>query len=171
MPRQRAIGCCCLRLVEAAGSSQGSAAMKPGTIFISHRAEYGAVVRELKNAIESTSRGKLNVVISEDLKGSERWRKAIQEHLEDAERLFLIYGAPYEDWSWCFYEAGYFACLDPGEAQPRPGSEGRQSRPIYCIKRPNVPAPGPLSDLQMVTDKERLIADLIDIYHENKIEY
>jgi hypothetical protein len=145
--------------------------MKPGTIFISHRAEYGPVVRELKNAIESTSRGKLNVVISEDLKGSERWRRAIQEHLEDAERLFLIYGAPYEDWSWCFYEAGYFAALDPGKEQPRPSSEDKQSRPIYCIKRPNVPAPGPLNDLQMVTDKERLIADLIDIYDGNKVEY
>jgi hypothetical protein len=145
--------------------------MKPGTIFISHRAEYGSVVGELKNAIESTSRGKIHVAISEDLKGSERWRKAIEEHLEDAERLFLIYGAPYEDWSWCFYEAGYFAALDPGEKQPRSSSEGKPSRPIYCIKRPNVPAPGPLSDLQMVTDKERLIADLIDIYGENKVEY
>jgi hypothetical protein len=34
--------------------------MKPGTIFISHRAEYGSVVAELKNAIESTSRGKIH---------------------------------------------------------------------------------------------------------------
>jgi hypothetical protein len=85
--------------------------MKPGTIFISHRAEYGSVVGELKNAIESTSRGKIHVAISEDLKGSERWRKAIEEHLEDAERLFLIYGAPYEDWSWCFYDRQPATCL------------------------------------------------------------
>ena len=85
--------------------------MKPGTIFISHRAEYGSVVGELKNAIESTSRGKIHVAISEDLKGSERWRKAIEEHPEDAERLFLIYGAPYEDWSWCFYDRQPATCL------------------------------------------------------------
>jgi hypothetical protein len=30
--------------------------MKPGTIFISHRAEYGSLVRELKKAIETKHR-------------------------------------------------------------------------------------------------------------------
>jgi len=41
--------------------------MTPGTIFISHRAEYGRLVRELKKAIEQTSRGKIEVFISEDI--------------------------------------------------------------------------------------------------------
>src|SRR5262249_47683913 len=61
-----------------------------------------------------------------------------------------------------FYEAGYFA--GRGAAQSK-------ARPIYCIARPNVDAPGPLSDLQMVTDNERLIADLIDIYKSNRVAY
>ena len=59
--------------------------MKPGTIFISHRAEYGNLVRELKKAIETTSRGKIEAIISEDLPGAEKWRSAIKTHLEDAE--------------------------------------------------------------------------------------
>src|SRR5262249_27963276 len=42
---------------------------------------------------------------------------------------------------------------------------------IYCIARPNVPAPGPLSELQMVTDKEQLITDLMEIYDRNNVEY
>ena len=33
--------------------------MTPGTIFVSHRAEYGSLVKELKKAIETTSRGKI----------------------------------------------------------------------------------------------------------------
>ena len=75
--------------------------MIPGTIFISHRAEYGNLVRDLKRAIETTSRGNIKVFISEDLPGAEKWRTAIKSELERAESLFLIYGAAYEDWSWC----------------------------------------------------------------------
>src|SRR5262249_15335540 len=69
---------------------------------------------------------------------------------------------PYEDWSWCFYEAGYFAGSHP---------EAQQQRSIYCIACPKVDPPGPLSDLQMVTDKERLIAGLIDIYDRTNVAY
>ena len=135
--------------------------MTPGTIFISHRAEYGSLVKELKKAIETTSRGQIRIFISEELRGAEDWREAIKKQLADAQSLFLVYGAPHEDWTWCFYEAGYFAGIDVG----------KQPRRIYCISRPNVPAPGPLSELQMVTDIEGLLKDLMDIYDENKVGY
>ena len=134
----------------------------PETIFISHRAEYASVVRELKEAIETTSSRQIDVVISENLSGAEDWRAAIKSHLQRAKYLFLVYGAPYEDWSWCFYEAGYFAATHP---------RAQQQRSIYCIARPKVDPPGPLSDLQMVTDKKRLIAGLIDIYERNNVQY
>jgi hypothetical protein len=114
----------------------------------------------LKKAIKTTSRGNIDVVISEDLSGAEDWRATIKSRLQGAKYLFLIYGAPYEDWSWCFYEAGYFTGTHPGA-----------QRSIYCIARPKVDPPGPLSDLQMVTDKERLIADLIEIYDDNNVAY
>jgi hypothetical protein len=41
--------------------------MTPGTVFISHRAEYGKLVRELEKAIEKNSRGKIDVFISEEV--------------------------------------------------------------------------------------------------------
>src|SRR5215467_13614457 len=82
--------------------------MSPASIFISHRAEYGRVARDLKEAIQKTSEGRIEVFLSEDIPRGERWRPSIEEHLRDAQSLFLIYGAAYEDWSWCFYEAGYF---------------------------------------------------------------
>jgi hypothetical protein len=136
--------------------------MTPGTIFISHRAEYASLVRELKKAIETTSRGQISVFISEQLRGADEWREDIKTQLTNAESLFLVYGAPYEDWSWCFYEAGYFAGIDAGQKQPRR---------IYCVSRPSIPPPGPLSELQMVTDIDGLLNDLICIYDQNKVSY
>ena len=73
-------------------------------IFISHRSEYARVARELKKIIEDTSQGRLDVFISEDIPRSQNWRQAIEKHLREAQSLFLIYGAPYEDWSWCFVD-------------------------------------------------------------------
>jgi hypothetical protein len=137
--------------------------MQPGTIFISHRAEYGHLVGELKKAIETTSNKKITVFISEELQGAENWRAKIKSELEKAESLFLVYGAPNEDWTWCFYEAGYFAHIDA--YRERPGES------IYCIARPKVPPPGPLNDLQMVTNSEKLIDGLIAVYDRNKVKY
>ena len=94
--------------------------------------------------------------------GAEQWRSAIKAQLEEAESLVLVYGAAYEDWSWCLYEAGFFAGSDAAQ---------KQSRQIYCMSRPNVPPPGPLNDLQVVTDTEALINSLIDIYDRNGVLY
>jgi len=134
--------------------------MIPGTIFISHRSEYAAQARGLKKLIESTSRGKISVFISEDIPRGNDWRAAIEAHLRDAERLFLIYGAPYEDWSWCFYEAGYFAGRDAG-------TETR--RRIYCMARPDVPVPSPLNHLQIVQEGEQLLEELLNIYAQKGV--
>ena len=135
--------------------------MAPAPLFISHRSEYGRLARTLKQAIETASHGQIDVFISEDIPRGNEWRPSIEKHLRDGQSLFLIYGAPYEDWSWCFYEAGYFAAVNP------PPSDRR----IYCLIRPDVTAPSPLSHLQMVTNKEQLIRELNDIFQRNSIEF
>ncbi len=135
--------------------------MAPAPIFISHRSEYGRVARSLKQAIETSSHGQIDVFISEDIPRGNEWRPSIEKHLRDGQSLFLIYGAPYEDWSWCFYEAGYFAAVNP------PPSD----RQIYCLIRPDVTSPSPLSHLQVVTNKEQLIKELIEIFQRNAIEF
>jgi hypothetical protein len=146
--------------------------MSPVRIFISHRAEYAGVAQDLKEAIElapqrgeleapaQTSQKRVEVFLSEDIPHGNQWLLAIKEHLREAKGLILIYGAPYEDWSWCFYEAGYFAAVDPGASNRR----------IYCIVRPTVPIPGPLSDLQAVKGRDDLIRALTDIYELNGVE-
>jgi hypothetical protein len=130
-------------------------------IFISHRTAYGAVARALKRVIETASHGKIDVFISEEIPLGNEWRHSIEKHLREGQSLFLIYGAPYEDWSWCFYEAGYFTAVNP------PPSD----RKIYCLIRPDVTKPNPLSHLQMVTGNEQLIKELIDLFRRNAITF
>src|SRR5262249_30066227 len=136
--------------------------MKPGTIFISHRSEYAELVKALKAVIQETAQGQLNVFISEDIPKADDWRDELEKNLREAENLFLIYGAPYEDWSWCFYETGYFAAQPP--------REGRERR-IFCVKRKEIAVPSPLNHLQAVADEKELIKVLIDIYRQNKIDF
>src|SRR5215468_8270127 len=135
--------------------------MNAVSMFISHRAEYGRVARELKETIQNTSQGQIEVFISEDIPRGEQWRRSIEQHLRSAETLILIYGAPYEDWAWCFYEAGYFAAVDPKAS----------ARRIYCVMRPECAVPGPLSELQMVANTEDLIEGLTGIYQANSIKF
>src|ERR1700730_18989022 len=134
--------------------------MNPVRIFISHRAESGPVGRDLKLAIQAGSRNRIQVFLAEDIPRGDDWREAIERHLRQAENLILLYGAAYEDWSWCFYEAGYFAAVNPAATERR----------IYCVTRPNIPAPGPLEHLQMVTSKDQLLEELIGIYRRIGIE-
>ena len=136
--------------------------MKPGTIFISHRSEYAELVKALKAVIQETAQGQINVFISEDIPKADDWRDELEKNLREAENLFLIYGAPYEDWSWCFYETGYFAA--------QPACEGRERR-IFCVKRKEIPVPSPLNHLQAVADEKELIRVLIDIYRQSKIDF
>ena len=130
-------------------------------VFISHRTAYGAVARALKQVIETTSGGKIDVFISEEIPLGNEWRHSIEKHLREGQSLFLIYGAPYEDWSWCFYEAGYFTAVNP------PPSD----RKIYCLIRPDIAKPNPLSHLQMVTGNGQLIRELMDLFQRNAIKF
>jgi TIR domain-containing protein len=136
--------------------------MKPGTIFISHRSEYAELVKALKAVIQETAQGQINVFISEDIPKADDWRDELEKNLREAENLFLIYGAPYEDWSWCFYETGYFAAQPP--------CEGRERR-IFCVKRKEVAVPSPLNHLQAVADEKELVRVIIDIYRQNKVDF
>src|SRR5262249_30701038 len=105
--------------------------------------------------------GQLDVFISEDIPRGNDWREAIEAHLNAAQSLFLIYGAPYEDWSWYFYETGYFAAA-------KGNVTGRQ---IYCLKRHDMAAPGPLDHLQMVTGTHDLTKELMELYERNNIDF
>src|SRR5215813_1861333 len=135
--------------------------MTTAPVFISHRSEYARIARALKKTIEVTSQGQLDVFISEDIPRGNDWREAIEAHLNAAQSLFLIYGAPYEDWSWCFYETGYFAAA-------KGNVTGRQ---IYCLTRPDMAAPGPLAHLQMVTGTHDLTKELMELYERNNIDF
>ena len=136
--------------------------MVPGAIFISHRSEYAELVKALKAVIQETAQGQISVFISEDIPKGDDWRAELEKSLQEAENLFLIYGAPYEDWSWCFYETGYFGAQPP--------CEGHERR-IFCVKRKDIPVPSPLSHLQAIADETELVKALIEIYRQNKVDF
>jgi hypothetical protein len=115
----------------------------------------------LKQVIETSSGGKIKVFISEEIPPGNDWRPSIEKHLREGQSLFLIYGAPYEDWSWCFYEAGYFAAVNPSSSD----------RNIYCLIRPDITKPSPLNHLEMLTSNEQLIKGLMHIFERNDIGF
>jgi hypothetical protein len=137
--------------------------MTAGQVFISHRAEYQKQARALKKIIDNNAQGRTtNVFISEEIAHGSAWRQAIEGCLKNTEVLFLIYGAPYEDWSWCFYEAGFYA----GQKEC-----SQITKFLYCIKRSEVPPPSPLSHLQMVENVDQLYTCIENLYNTNRIEY
>src|SRR5262249_31988186 len=125
------------------------------------RSEYGRMARALENVIETASQQQIQAFVSEEIQHGKDWRQSIEEHLRAAQSLFLIYGAPYEDWSWGFYETGYFASLNPKE------SDGK----IYGLIRPNISPPGPLAHLQMVTGKDQLVDAITELYQRNNVAF
>ena len=115
-------------------------------VFISHRHEYATQVAALKSAIEECSNGAVRVFISEDIPRGEEWRDELEKTLREASSLLLVYGTPEEDWSWCFYEAGYFAarCCDPAAAEAGhlrivPPSMPILGRSTICADEPRSP--------------------------------
>lgn len=134
--------------------------MTPGTIFLSHRAEYRELAKAVKEFIQRNSTGRIRVFISEDIPKGEAWRSDIESKLQDAESLFLIYGSPHEDWSWCFYETGYFAALC--SAEPK--------RKIYCLAREDIAPPAPLEHLQLIMSEDEFVDTVLAIYEKNKVD-
>jgi hypothetical protein len=94
-------------------------------IFISHRHEDADVGSFIKEGLVSLSDGKLTIFVAEDISGGAVWRQQIEDALERARYLFLIYRDPSEDWSWCFYEVGYFQALIAKDPSRRSIASGR----------------------------------------------
>ncbi|MBV8839759.1 MAG: toll/interleukin-1 receptor domain-containing protein [Alphaproteobacteria bacterium] len=129
--------------------------MPGASIFVSHRAEYGSKARALKKAIIAASGGAIDVFISEEIPSGTDWRELLEKRLDACSDLIFLYGAPYEDWTWCLYEAGYFTGR-------RPGSEADGH--LHCIVRPDIPPPGPLNHRQLITTPDVLCTTLEAIF-------
>ena len=134
--------------------------MSKATVFLSHRAEYKELAQKVKDFIQNSSGGNIKVFISEDIAKGDNWRADIEAQLRDAKYLFLIYGAPHEDWAWCFYETGYFAALRATDP----------ARKIYCLAREEIAPPGPLDNLQTVRNEKDFINLVLKIYASHEVE-
>jgi len=111
-------------------------------IFISHKSENGAAARGIKNELELNGGSRIEVFISEDIRGGDNWFDWIKTHLVGSNMLLLLFTEPSATWDWCLYEAGLFTRLNVDD-------ESVQRR-VVCLRNPQTDSPGPLEHLQAV---------------------
>jgi hypothetical protein len=111
-------------------------------IFISHKSENGAAARGIKNELELNGGNRVEVFISEDIRGGDNWFDWIKTHLVSSNLLLLLFTEPSASWDWCLYEAGLFTRLHVDDGSVR--------RRVVCLRSPQADSPGPLEHLQAV---------------------
>lgn len=111
-------------------------------IFISHKSENGAAARGIKNELELNGGNRIEVFISEDIRGGDNWFDWIKTHLVGSNMLLLLFTEPTATWDWCLYEAGLFTRLNVDDEAVR--------RRVVCLRSPQTDSPGPLEHLQAV---------------------
>jgi hypothetical protein len=111
-------------------------------IFISHKSENGAAARGIKNELELNGGNRVEVFISEDIRGGDNWFDWIKTHLVGSNMLLLLFTEPSASWDWCLYEAGLFTRLNVDDASVQ--------RRVVCLRNPDTDSPGPLEHLQAV---------------------
>lgn len=131
--------------------------MAESRIFISHRHEDAAIAEFMRNELQKISKGSLLVFISEDIDSGEDWRDQIVNELNKADYLFLIYSDPGEDWSWCFYEVGFFHHKVGGDVRGR----------IFCFHQPESPVPSQISHLQQPSAPSKIAECIRKICADN----
>lgn len=126
--------------------------MSQPKVFISHRHEDAYLAAFMKTELHRIiGQDKITIFVSEDIEGGTDWRIGIEKALRQANHLILIYTDPSEDWSWCFYEVGFFQALI--------GTDDVK-RKVYCLRRPDAPVPGPIGHTQQSNTVDK-VADVI----------
>jgi hypothetical protein len=106
-------------------------------VFISHKSTNRAAAEALVNAL-SIVLARDDIFLAEEITKANPWREEIERALGEALCFILLYTDPGLDWSWCFYETGYFH------------STNAPKRPIFCLHAEEVAPPGPLANLQTI---------------------
>ena len=133
------------------------------TVFISHKGEDSNTAEILYEALRAASGDTVTYFLSERIKHGQNWLDELHNSLQQSKYLLLIYTDPKEDWSWCMYEAGYFAALRSLQQ-----IRGRQ---IFCLHHADVPAPGPLAHLQATkVTHDRVRQFITTFFGDNEIK-
>jgi TIR domain len=125
----------------------------PINIFISHKAEDKSAAIKLKEVIDRNCRN-ITCFLSCDCKsldGGTEWREEIENALDKAFSLYLIYTTPHVNWDWCIYESGYFA-----------GRRGPGKAKLVVLHPHGVRLPDPLSKWNSIAAEPSRIFDHLE---------
>src|ERR1700722_12969966 len=78
-------------------------------VFLSHKEKDSQVAAKIKECLKDKFHA--TVFLSsdaKDLRGGDKWLKALHEKLEEARWLVLLYSDAGQNWDWCIYEGGFF---------------------------------------------------------------
>ncbi|MFN0124346.1 MAG: hypothetical protein ACKV2V_27925 [Blastocatellia bacterium] len=82
---------------------------EPLRIFISHKMPTDTpLAQEIGAKLALYAGNQIRVTHAGKFRYGENWRERIQEELEQAHILILLYTDPDEDWGFCLYECGFF---------------------------------------------------------------
>ncbi len=87
----------------------------------------------------------------ESIPGGQAWRTAINNALENAKYLLLLFTDTQYTWDWCMYEAGYFLR----------NQHDAVDRHLMILHPVGVPGPGPLSDIETSETNPQRLADFL----------
>ena len=78
-------------------------------IFISHKMPTDTPLAEaIGKNLALYSGNQVKVTHAGQFRYGEQWRQRIEQELDEADWLILLYTDPDEDWGFCLYECGYF---------------------------------------------------------------
>jgi hypothetical protein len=114
------------------------------TIFLSHNSKYVDIARSVMRSLHALDKhSSLDIKLSEDMQGSEEWRKWIEQNIGNANLFLLLYPSADIDMSWCNYELGRFddgkrkvTCIKNTDIDKFPSTFGRYHG--YTADAPNI---------------------------------
>jgi hypothetical protein len=126
------------------------------SVFFSHKHSDENVTSSLIDLLKRHTKN-VDFFISEKITKGLPWRQAIQDHLNRARFLVLVFTDPDENWEWCAYETGFFDAL----SQTRPSSR------IWCLHHASTSPPSHLEGLQSIPVKTQDVTQwLTELFKE-----
>jgi hypothetical protein len=105
-------------------------------IFISHKLKSRDKARKIAAALAAFGAPRVRIHYSGKYLLGVNYRQQIENDLNEASWLILLYEGPDFAWDWCLFEIGFFTAKMPSKVDPK----------LICLHSPEYTVPGPIQD-------------------------